>query len=57
MPYVLRHFDVLCLIVCAMHVRIYCVTHCVGLDFGGMDIGIPLCIALSAFVLAVMLLV
>ncbi|MFR3091633.1 MAG: hypothetical protein ACLTMP_07870 [Eggerthella lenta] len=34
----------------------YCVAHRAGLDFGGVVIGIPLYIALSAFMLAVMLL-
>ena len=56
LPYVLRHFDVSYLGICAPHVWIYCVAHRAGLDFGGVVIGIPLYIALSAFMLAVMLL-
>ena len=56
LPYVLRHFDVSYLGICAPHVWICCVAHRAGLDFGGVVIGIPLYIALSAFMLAVMLL-
>ena len=42
LPYVLRHFDVSYLGICAPHVWIYCVAHRAGLDFGGVVIGIPL---------------
>mgnify|MGYP007003502589 CR=1 FL=1 len=56
LPYVLRHFDVAYLGICAPHVWIYCVAHRAGLDFGGVITGIPLYIALSAFMLVVMLL-
>ena len=40
LPYVLRHFDVSYLGICAPHVWIYCVAHRAGLDFGGVVIGI-----------------
>ena len=36
LPYVLRHFDVSYLGICAPHVWICCVAHRAGLDFGGV---------------------
>lgn len=56
LPHVLRHFDVAYLGICAPQVWIYCVAHRADLDYGGVLVGIPLYLALSAFMLVVMLL-
>lgn len=56
LPYVFRSFDISYLGICAPHVWIYCVAHRAGMDFGDLPIGIPLYIALSVFMLVVMLL-
>ena len=56
LPSVLNRFDASFLGICAPHVWIYCVAHRVDMDYGGVTIGIPLYLALSAFMLCVMLL-
>lgn len=56
LPYVLRHFDLAYLGICAPHVWIYCVVHRADMDFGDVKIGIPLYLALSLFMLLIMLL-
>lgn len=56
LPYVARHFDISYLGICAPHVWIYCVAHRFDIDFEGVLVGIPLYVALSLFMLAVMLL-
>ncbi len=56
LPHVFRHFDLAYLGIFAPHVWIYCVAHRVDLDFGGVLVGIPLYLALSAFMLVIMLL-
>lgn len=56
MPYVFRHFDSSYLGICAPHIWIYCIAHRAGIDFDGVLVGIPLYLALSTFMLIVMLL-
>ena len=56
LPAVFERFDAAYLGICAPHVWIYCVAHRGGVDYGGVPIGIPLYIALSAFMLVFMLL-
>lgn len=56
LPYVLRHFDVAYFGICAPHVWIYCVAHRDEMDYGGVAVGVPLYLALSAFMLVVMVL-
>ena len=56
LPYVLEHFDISYLGICIPHIWIYCVAHRGGLDFGGVMVGVPLYVALSLFMMVVMLL-
>lgn len=55
LSYILRRFDVSYLGICAPHIWIYCIAHRPDRDFG-MPMGIPLYLALSVFMLLVMLL-
>lgn len=57
LPYVLRHFDVAYIGVCVPQVWIYCIVHRADGALSEVELGVPLYLALSALMLAVMLLV
>lgn len=56
LPYVLRHFDVAYIGVCVPQIWIYCIAHRTDGALSEVALGVPLYLALSAFMLAVVLL-